>query len=169
MLNFQVLKKVSFQEKRKKLILLEMFDHLVYQTRDPSLTIKVYIQEKYVKCIFQIENNEVDLGVPGREYCTYMKSKVVFCAPATSYGREYFFTRYPLETSKLFNLKNLLTPGSWFAYFITIIFVIISLKLSCYIGVRLGLNTVTEEIALVPFRFIKHTFQNKLESLKVAK
>ena len=41
---------------------------------------------------------------------------------------------------------------SWFAYFITIISVIISLKLSCYIGRKLGLNMVTEEIALVPFR-----------------
>ena len=30
--------------------------------------------------------------------------------------------------------------------------VFISLKLSCYVGRRLGLNVVTEEIALVPFR-----------------
>ena len=37
-------------------------------------------------------------------------------------------------------------------------FVIITLKLSCYVGVRLGLNTISEEIALVPFRFIKHIF-----------
>ena len=82
----------------------------------------------------------------------------VHCPPPIIYGQEYFFSRYPLETSKLFNLKNLLTPGSWFAYFITISFVIISLKLSCYVGVKLGLNTITEEIALVPFRFIKHIF-----------
>ena len=90
--------------------------------------------------------------------CSYMTSKVGQCPPAIIYAPEYFFSRYPREKSKLLNLKNLLTPGSWFAYFITIIFVIISLKLSCYVGVRLGLNTVTEEIALVPFRFIKHIF-----------
>ena len=96
--------------------------------------------------------------VPDVAYCTYKTSKVAHCTHATSYAPEYFFSRYPLETSKLFNLKNLLSPGSWFAYFITIIFVIISLKLSCYVGVRLGLKTVTEEIALVPFRFIKHIF-----------
>ena len=88
--------------------------------------------------------------------CTY--GNVVHCTPGILHGTDYFFSRYPLEKRKLFNLKNLLTPGSWFAYFITIIFVIISLKLSCYVGVRLGLNTVTEEIALVPFRFIKHIF-----------
>ena len=96
--------------------------------------------------------------MPGTSECTYAGIKVVHCTSALVYGPNYFWSRYPLERSRLFNLKNLLTPGSWFAYFITIIFVIISLKLSCYFGVKLGLNTVTEEIALVPFRFIKHIF-----------
>ena len=85
--------------------------------------------------------------------CTYGRSKVALCPPAVSYLPYYFFSRYPLETTKLWNLKNLLTSMSWFAYFITIIIVIISLKLSCYVGRKLGLNMVTEEIALVPFRW----------------
>ena len=84
--------------------------------------------------------------------CTYGRSKVALCPPAVSRGNVYFFSRYPLETTKLWNLKNLLTPTSWFAYFITIISIVISLKLSCYIGRKLGLNMVTEEIALVPLR-----------------
>ena len=84
--------------------------------------------------------------------CTYGRSTVALCSAAVSYDPYYFFSRYPLEKTKLWNLKNLLTPMSWFAYFITIISVIISLKLSCYIGRKLGLNMVTEEIALVPFR-----------------
>ena len=87
--------------------------------------------------------------------CSYGMEHVAHCAYPVTYGPDYFFTRYPLEKTKLFNLKNLLNPGSWFAYFITIISVIVSLKLSCYVGVKLGLNTITEEIALVPFRFIK--------------
>ena len=44
---------------------------------------------------------------------------------------------------------------SWFAYFITIISVIISIKLSCFVGRKLGLIMVTKEIALVPFRYKK--------------
>ena len=72
--------------------------------------------------------------------------------PAVMYQPLYFFSRYPLETTKLWNLTNLLTPASWFAYFITIISVIISLKLSCCVGRKLGLSIITEEIALVPFR-----------------
>ena len=110
--------------------------------------------EKKLNCISQLENDEADLGVPGLTECTYSIRKVAHCPPAVMYGPGYFFSRYPLEASKLFNMKNLLTPHSWFAYFITIITVIISLKLSCYVGLRLGLNTITEEIALVPFRFI---------------
>ena len=53
---------------------------------------------------------------------------------------------------------------SWFAYFITIISVIISLKLSCYVGRKLDLNMVTEEIALVPFRCEK--FESKYFSFQ---
>ena len=54
-------------------------------------------------------------------------------------------------------------------YSIVLVHICVNMNKLIYIGVRLGLNTVTEEIAFVPFRFIKHTFQNKLESLKVAK
>ena len=115
-----------------------------------------------IKHFSQIESDEADLGVPGDAVCTYRKSKVAHCPPAIIYGPEYIFTRYPLETTKLFNLIYLLTPGSWFAYLITIISVIISLKLSCYVGVKLGLNTVTEEIALVPFRFIKQVLDTNV-------
>ena len=93
--------------------------------------------------------------------CTYGRSKVALCPPAVGYQQLYFFSRYPNPTTKLWNLKNLLTPASWFAYFITIIFVIFCLKLCCYVGRKLGLNTVTEEIALVPFRFLLYVLNFK--------
>ena len=79
---------------------------------------------------------------------------MALCPPAMKYSPTYFFSRYPLEKNKLWNLTNLLTPMSWFAYFITILFVVISLKLSCYVGRKLGLKTISEEIALVPFRYL---------------
>ena len=91
--------------------------------------------------------------MPGRYSCSYGRSKVALCPPAVLYLSYYFFTRYPQKKTRLWNLKNLLAPASWFAYFITIIIVIIALKLSCYVGRKLGLNIVTEAIALVPFRF----------------
>ena len=85
--------------------------------------------------------------------CTYGRSKVAQCSPATIYGPYYFFSRFPLEKTKLWNLTKLLTKESWFAYIITIITVIITLKFSCYVGKKQGLTTNTEEVALVPFRY----------------
>ena len=36
------------------------------------------------------------------------------------------------------------------------------MKLSVFVGIKLGLNTITEEIALVPFRCLKNFMFNKL-------
>jgi len=83
---------------------------------------------------------------------------------AVSYLPLYFFSRYPRETTVLWNLKNLLTPGSWFMYFMTIICIILFMKLSVYVGRKLGLNTVTERITLVPFRFLENfMFSNLID------
>ena len=79
-----------------------------------------------------------------------------------SKAKNYFFSRYPQKTTILWNLKNLLTPGSWLMYFMTIICIILYIKLSAYVGRILGLNTITEEIALVPFRCLKNFMFNNL-------
>ena len=84
--------------------------------------------------------------------CTHSRSKVALCSSAVVYLPSFFYSRYPLEKTRLWNLKNLLTPTSWFAYLITILVVTICFKLFSFIGRKLGLNTVTEEIPLVPFR-----------------
>ena len=97
-----------------------------------------------------MEKDAVDLIFD--DFSCHYSYKLSHCLPASCYSPSYFFSRYPLEITKLWNLKHLLSPTSWFAYFITIVIVIISLKLSCYVGKRLGLSTITEEIALVPFR-----------------
>ena len=86
--------------------------------------------------------------------CLNGRSKVALCSSVVTYLPYYFFSRYPLEKTRLWNFKNLLTPTSWFAYLITISIVTICFKLFSYIGRKLGLNTVTEEIPLVPFRFL---------------
>ena len=87
--------------------------------------------------------------------CTHERSTVVQCNPGIQYFPVYYWSRYPLELSKLWNLKNLLTPVSWFVYLITIMIVLFVLKLSVNVGMKLGLKTFTEEISLVPFRCMK--------------
>ena len=84
--------------------------------------------------------------------CTYGRSKVALCPPAVTYLPYYFFTRYPLETTKLWNLINLLTPSSWIWTFSAIISIIIMLKVLTIIGSYLGCETSFQDVPLVPLR-----------------
>ena len=77
------------------------------------------------------------------------------CVPVV-YGHEYFFTRYPLETTKFWNIIYLFTPESWMWTFISILTIILVLYLARKIAVKLGLSEdSTEEIILFPLRFLK--------------
>ena len=76
------------------------------------------------------------------------------CVPFV-YGHEYFFTRYPLETTKFWNIIYLFTPESWMWTFISIFTIILVLYLARTLAVKLGLSAdSTEEIILFPFRFL---------------
>ena len=77
----------------------------------------------------------------------------VHCVPFI-FGYEYFFTRYPLETTKFWNLIYLFTPESWMWTFISFPTIILSLYLARTLSVKIGLSgDSTEEIVLIPFRF----------------
>ena len=84
--------------------------------------------------------------------CTFGRSKVVLCPPPTDYQPQYFFTRYPQETTKIWNLTKLLTLTSWIWTFSTIIVTVIMLKLFTLVGTYLGCDTSVQDITLVPFR-----------------
>ena len=72
------------------------------------------------------------------------------------YGHEYFFTRYPLETTKFWNIIYLFTPEAWMWTFISILTIILVLYLARILSEKLGLSgDSTEEIILFPFRFLK--------------
>ena len=77
------------------------------------------------------------------------------CLPYV-YGYDYFFTRYPLEKTKFWNLIYLFTPASWMWTFISIFTTVIVSYLARIISVKMGLSgDSTEEIILFPFRFLK--------------
>ena len=84
--------------------------------------------------------------------CTYERSKVVLCPPAIIYTPYFIFSRYPLETTRIWNLINLLTPVSWFWTFVSICLIASMLKLFTFAGTHLDIATATEEITLFPFR-----------------
>ena len=80
--------------------------------------------------------------------------RVAHFLPAVSYRAQYFWTRYPLEKTKMWNLIYLFTPSSWMWTFLSIASIVITFKIFSIIGTRLGLNLLTEEITLFPFRYV---------------
>ena len=97
---------------------------------------------------------EADMGVYNF-LCSHERNKVIHCLPAVNYKPMYFYTRYPLETTKLWNLLKLLSPTSWACTFLSIIAVVIIMKIITFIGVQLGGRASFEDVTLVPVRFNK--------------
>ena len=95
--------------------------------------------------------DEADLAVLSFS-CTYERMEVALCAPAVYYFPMFFFTRYPQETTKVWNLLNLLSPTSWIWTLSAILAIIIMLKCYTFIGSYLGCKSSVQEITLVPFQ-----------------
>ena len=105
------------------------------------------------RCTFQIERDEADWAVYGLA-CTYNRSKVALCPHAVSFQHLYWWTRYPKETTKFWNLTNLFHPEAWMWTFLTFILFSVALKFASVLGSKIGLNIGTEEMALIPFRLL---------------
>ena len=84
--------------------------------------------------------------------CTYGRSKVALCPHAVRYAPLYWWTRYPQETTKYWNLTDLFHPEAWMWTFLTFILVSAALKFASVLGSKIGLNVGSEELALIPFR-----------------
>ena len=82
--------------------------------------------------------------------CTYGRSKVALCPHAVTYKHYYWWTRYPQETTKYWNLTNLFHPEAWIWTFLTFILVTLTLKFASVLGSRIGLNVGSDEVALIP-------------------
>ena len=85
---------------------------------------------------------------------TYGRSKVALCPHATNYQPLYWWTRYPQETTKYWNLTNLFHPEAWIWTFLTFILVTVTLKFASVLGSKIVLNIASVEVALIPFRLL---------------
>ena len=101
----------------------------------------------------KIERDEADWAVFGFTH-TYGRCGVALCPHAVSFMPRYWWTLYPQESTKFWNLTNLFYPEAWMWTFLTIILITVSLKLASLLGSKLGLNVGSEEVALIPFRWL---------------
>ena len=101
----------------------------------------------------QIERDEADWAVPFLA-CTYGRSKVALCPHAVDYQHFYWWTRYPQETTKFWIFTNLFHPEAWMWTFLTFILITVTLKFASILGSKIGVNVGSEEVALIPFRWL---------------
>ena len=100
----------------------------------------------------QIKNDEADIGWMNFPCTSATRNKYSWGTCYSLYAPYYLFSRYPLETTKFWNLTKLLSPKSWMWTFGSIITIIICLKIFTIAGVGIGCGTAVQDITLVPFR-----------------
>ena len=101
--------------------------------------------------LLQIESGEADLTMPGNYACTRQRMAVAHCQVLT-FEPYYFWSRYPIETTKFWNMLELMDPPSYFFTWATLTAVVVVMKIMTKYGMRLGLTSATSEIICVPFQ-----------------
>ena len=76
----------------------------------------------------------------------------VHSSPWVQYEPYYWFTRYPKETTKVWNLVYLFTPTSWMWTFLSIFSIVLVMSSFTLVYEKLEIGTMTEEIILFPYR-----------------
>ena len=61
----------------------------------------------------QIAGGKAELYVMSQELCFYSDIPWVQCTQAVDYQAYHWISRYPRPTSKLWNIRDLFTPGGW--------------------------------------------------------
>ena len=98
----------------------------------------------------KIQSGEADLAVAGYA-CTRQRLAVAHCQ-VTGFSPNYFWSRYPIETTKFWNMLELMDPPSYFFTWATLTAVVVVMKIMTKYGMRLGLTSATSEIICVPFK-----------------
>ena len=97
----------------------------------------------------QIASGKAELYVDTAYTCRYTDIPWVHCTQAVDYQAFHWISRYPRPTSKLWNIRDLFTPGGWAMLFLTPCIIFGFLKLSSMIPFR-EMSFVREELLLIP-------------------
>ena len=95
--------------------------------------------------------NESDL-VLMRWWCMPTVIKFAHCTPPVMYGPYHFFTRYPLPSTRMWNLLSIFDIPAYICFFTSLTLTVVIMKFYTYLGSKMGLETVTEEFILIPIR-----------------
>ena len=99
----------------------------------------------------KIVRGEADCAVESFAY-TLQRMGAVDCVPGTIYEPLYFWSKYPPETTKLWNMLEMMDPPTYFLTFLSMLAIVVFMKLMTKYGTKLGLKSATTELICVPFQ-----------------
>ena len=125
---------------------------------------------KKQKLIFflQLINNQSDLWVDAWN-CRKELIPFVNCPHSTHFWPPYFWTRFPLPTTRMWNLLSIFDPPAYACFFSSLILTVVFMKVFAVLGTKMGLDSESEELILIPTRlkfYNKNTTQCKSTNLK---
>ena len=86
----------------------------------------------------------------GYEFAEQELGKFAHCSQATTFHPRYIWTRYPLPTTRMWNLFSVFDPPAYACFFTVLSLTAAITKLYTALGAQLGLGTATEELILIP-------------------
>ena len=95
--------------------------------------------------------NQSDLVIE-RWICGLSLIIIVHCPHPVQYGPTHFFTRYPLPSTRMWNLMSIFDIPAYICFFTSLTLTVVFMKFYTYLGSKMGLETVTEEFILIPLR-----------------
>ena len=84
--------------------------------------------------------------------CSPELINVVHCLPPIQFGPYHFWTRYPLPSTRMWNLLSIFDIPGYICFFTSLTLTVVFMKFYTYLGSKMGLETVTEEFILIPTR-----------------
>ena len=95
--------------------------------------------------------NESDLVID-KWKCSPDLIEFVNCPHPVGYGHDHFWTRYPLPSTRMWNLLSIFDIPGYICFFTSLTLTVVIMKFYTYLGSKMGLETVTEEFILIPTR-----------------
>ena len=104
------------------------------------------------KIIFQLARGEADLAAPF-VYCNFLTMRAALCPPSFTYAPFYWWTAYPRETTKLWNLLEMMDPPTYSLTFLSMIAIVAFMKFMTKYGTKLGISYRQQEILFSPIQY----------------
>ena len=106
--------------------------------------------------ISQMQRDQIQLAL-GSYTCSNKNIQFFHCPPPTGYHYNYIWTRYPLPTTRMWNLLSIFDPPAYTCFFTSLTLTVILMKFYTHILKKFGsYQTYSEWLILVPTEYFEN-------------